>query len=892
MTQVYTFSRETTDGDGTMREVLGGKGAGLAEMCRLGVNVPPGFTIATGACLDYLDNDQNISNELREEVDRAMVWLEGVLGKTLSGDGPPLLLSVRSGARVSMPGMMDTILNLGLTSASAERLAEQSGDPRFVYDSYRRFIQMYGNVVLQLDHSEFETRLETIRENEGVEHDKDISVDGLKDLVHAYKQYIASETGEPFPEDPMEQLWGAIRAVFDSWNNPRARFYRKIHGIDDSWGTAVNVQSMVFGNMGDHSGTGVCFTRDPSTGENKPYGEFLINAQGEDVVAGIRTPQKIDDETETCMSRMMPDLYTQLTDTMALLEKHFRDMQDIEFTFENGQLYLLQTRNGKRTSQAALRIAIDLCKEGLISETEAIAKVDPESLSQLLASEFDLAAKERYIAEGKLLAKGLEAGPGAASGMLALTAELAVQWAEAGKPVILVRAETSPEDIEGMHHARGILTQRGGMTSHAAVVARGMGKPCVVGCSQMDVDTAGKKVHFENKVLAEGDFLSIDGSTGEVILGEIPTEDSALVRQLREGTAEPGSEGEAFALLRRWIDTHTRLGVRANADTAQDAEFARLLGATGIGLCRTEHMFFQEERILHVRRMILAENKHVQQDALAALLPFQQSDFLGIMEAMDGLPVTIRLLDPPLHEFLPQTPELIEELAGLMETTADEIRRRLTELHEQNPMLGHRGCRLGITFPEIYQMQVKAIVGAALQAREKGIDPRPEVMVPLISTRRELEVVKAAIKPIIEASGLEIPIGTMIEIPRAALTADAIAEEADFFSFGTNDLTQCGMGISRDDSANFMAHYLDQKIFERDPFKSLDQAGIGKLVQIATRDGRATKPDLKVGVCGEHGGDPRSIHFFYQTGLDYVSCSPFRVPVALLAGARASLEKR
>jgi len=891
MTYVFRFSKETTDGDSGMKNLLGGKGAGLAEMCRLGVPVPPGFTLSTEACLEYLKEGGSISDAIQREVDDAIVWLEDVLGKKLAGDGMPLLLSVRSGARVSMPGMMDTILNLGLTSESVEQLAEISGDRRFAYDSYRRFIQMYGNVVLQLEHAEFEGMLEDVREREGAEQDKDISVDGLIALVGEYKRYVAEETGEPFPEDPMEQLWGAIRAVFDSWNNQRAKFYRKIHHIPDDWGTGVNVQSMVFGNMGDHSGTGVCFTRNPSDGEPKAYGEFLINAQGEDVVAGIRTPRKIDDESDTCMSKVLPELYGQLTETMSRLETHFREMQDIEFTFENGELFLLQTRTGKRTSRASLRIAIDLCKEGVITEKEAIQKVDPESLSQLLASEFDHRAKERILEEGKLLGKGLNAGPGAATGHLALTAEQAVAWAEEGKPVILVRAETSPEDIEGMHNARGILTQRGGMTSHAAVVARGMGKPCVVGCSEMKVDTKNKKIIFERGTLAEGDFLSIDGSTGEVILGKIPTEESKLVRQLREGDRTPGTEGEEFALLREWIAKHTAMGVRTNADTPQDAAFARLLGAQGIGLCRTEHMFFQEERIVHIRRMILSDSDEMRQDALDALLPFQQQDFLEILEAMDGLPVTIRLLDPPLHEFLPQTDALIEELAGMMGTDAETIHRRVDDLHEQNPMLGHRGCRLGITHPTIYQMQVKAIVGAAEQARANGIDAKPEIMVPLIGSRQELDAVKQHIMPIVEASGLPIPVGTMIEIPRAALTADEIAASADFFSFGTNDLTQCGMGISRDDSGSFLPHYIDGKIIEHDPFKSLDQDGIGKLVAMAAKDGRQTKPDIKLGVCGEHGGDPRSITFFYKTGLDYVSCSPYRVPIALLAAAQASTEK-
>lgn len=892
MSSVYRFSKEQTDGHGGMKEVLGGKGAGLAEMCRLGVPVPPGFTIGTAACIDYLSNDGQISDSLRQEVTESVSWLEGNLGKSMGGDGLPLLLSVRSGARVSMPGMMDTILNLGLNDESVERLGEQSGNMRFAYDSYRRFMQMYGNVVLGLDHSEFEHRFEDIKDDEGVESDQELSLDGLKRVVASYKEYVVEETGASFPHDPMEQLWGAIRAVFDSWNNKRAVYYRKIHNIEDSWGTGVNVQSMVFGNMGEGSGTGVCFTRDPSTGEKAPYGEFLTNAQGEDVVAGIRTPRKINDGSPDCMAVSMPELHDQLEETMELLEKHFREMQDIEFTFEDGTLYLLQTRNGKRTSRASLRIAIELCKEGLITEEEAVKRVDPESMTQLLASEFDGAAKQQILDAGKLLAKGLNAGPGAATGRAVLDAEKAVAWAQGGDPVILVRAETSPEDIEGMHISRGILTQRGGMTSHAAVVARGMGKPCVVGCSQMSVDMKERVLHFGNRVVAEGDSISIDGTTGEVILGEIPTEESPLVRQLREGDTTPGTQGEEFALLRGWIEKTTKMGVRTNADTPTDAAFARLLGAGGIGLCRTEHMFFQEERIIHIRRMILADGPVQRADALSELLPFQQSDFFELFKAMDGLPCTIRLLDPPLHEFLPQTDALIDELAEAMHTNSDEINRRIKELHEANPMLGHRGCRLGITHPEIYNMQVKAICNAAVEAKAQGIDAKPEIMVPLIGFKAELDTVRKQIDPIIADCGLEIPVGTMIEIPRAALTADEVAQSAQFFSFGTNDLTQCGLGVSRDDSGNFMPDYIDKKIIAHDPFKSLDQGGIGKLVSMAAKDGRATRPDIKLGVCGEHGGDPRSIHFFYKAGLDYVSCSPYRVPIAMLAAAQASLGDR
>ncbi len=890
MRYVFRFSQNETDGDGKMKEVLGGKGAGLAEMCRLGVPVPPGFTISTEACITYLQVGGELTDELKQEILTSLGWLESALGKTLGGDDP-LLLSVRSGARVSMPGMMDTILNLGLNDVTVERLAEKSGDPRFSYDSYRRFIQMYGNVVLNLEHAEFEHRLLEVRDEEGVEIDSQISANGLKRIVKAYKAYVAEETGQPFPQDAREQLWGAVRAVFDSWNNPRAKFYRKINNIGDNWGTAVTVQSMVFGNMGEDCGTGVCFSRDPSNGDPRIYGEFLTNAQGEDVVAGIRTPFKVDSPTDPqSMCVRLPELFGQLKATLEQLERHFRDMQDTEFTFESGKLYILQTRSGKRTSQAGLRIAIDMCREGLINETEAIRKIDPNSMSKLLSSEFDQNAKTRYLEEGKLLATGLNAGPGAASGKVALTAELAVDWASNGEDVILVRAETSPEDIEGMHSANGVLTQRGGMTSHAAVVARGMGKPCVVGCKDMSVDSKAACLYFGAIKVVEGDYISIDGTTGEVILGRIPTEDSPLIQQLRAGVWGPNSQGEQFNMLMQWVDKHSKLTVRTNADTPEDARLARLLGAKGIGLCRTEHMFFGDDRILHVRRMIMAGDEKAREEALTSLLPFQETDFYGLFKEMHGLPVTIRLLDPPLHEFLPQTRELIEGVAKAMSISVDEVYERMGELHESNPMLGHRGCRLGLSYPSIYQMQVRAIVKAVLRAREEGLDCKPEIMVPLIATRKELELVRASIAPIIGSAGLEIPIGTMIEIPRAALTADEIAEIADFFSFGTNDLTQCGMGLSRDDSASFLPIYLERNIFPADPFKSIDQKGIGRLVRIAVTEGRSTKPDLKCGVCGEHGGDPASIKFFYTAGLDYVSCSPYRVPVALLAAAQASLE--
>jgi len=893
MKYVYRFARNDAEGRGDMKELLGGKGAGLAEMCRLGVPVPPGFTIVAPACVEYLEKGRQLRPELQREALENLAWLQETLGKSFSGDGPPLLLSVRSGARVSMPGMMDTILNLGLNDETVERLADQSGDRRFAFDSYRRFIQMYGSVVLGIGHADFERLLDEIRDREDVRVDSEISVRGLEQLIRHYKNLVREETGEAFPTDPHEQLWGAVRAVFDSWNNPRAKFYRKIHHIDDAWGTGVTVQSMVFGNLGEGSGTGVCFSRNPATGKPGPYGEYLENAQGEDVVAGIRTPHHIHDADEPkSMHRRWPELFAQLSETLDKLERHFHDMQDTEFTIEKGALYLLQTRTGKRTSKAGLRIAVDMCREGLITEQEALLKIDPGSMSQLLASEFDERAKREILDQGQLLAKGLNAGPGAATGRIALSAEDAVALREKGESAILVTEETSPEDIEGMHSSVGILTQRGGMTSHAAVVARGMGKPCVVGCGAMKVDRVARQVRFEDRELSEGDFISIDGSTGEVILGRIPTMDSPLIRQLKEGKEEGGTQGEQFALLKRWIDRHATMTVRANADAPADARMARLLGAKGIGLCRTEHMFFGEDRILYMRKMILARDDKTRQEALDKLLPFQRDDFFHLFKEMDGLPVIIRLLDPPLHEFLPHDPAQAETVAKEMGLAPDAVMARVKELAEANPMLGHRGCRLGISFPPIYQMQTRAIVEAAKQARDAGVDVQPEIMVPLVALAKELEAVRGFIDPIIAESGLEIPVGAMIEIPRAALTADEIAEEAEFFSFGTNDLTQCGMGLSRDDSGSFLPHYLERGILASDPFKSVDQKGIGKLVEIAVASGRKTNPQMKMGVCGEHGGDPQSIAFFYAAGLNYVSCSPYRVPIALLAAAQASLRAK
>ncbi len=899
MTQVYRFSQHATDGRGDMKEILGGKGAGLAEMCRLGVPVPPGFTISTQACIEYLESGGVLSEQLKTSVLEMTQWLEDELGKSLTQtDRPPLLLSVRSGGRVSMPGMMDTILNLGLNDEAVERLAALSGDRRFAFDSYRRFIQMYSNVVLELEHHDFERLLDDVREQEAVQVDSEISVEGLVRLVAKYKAHVLEELGRPFPTDPMVQLWGAICAVIDSWNNARARFYRKIHHIDDSWGTGVTVQSMVFGNMGMASGTGVCFSRNPASGEPGPYGEFLRNAQGEDVVAGIRTPQKVNAPNDaSSMSAQLPELYNQLVETLVLLENHYKEMQDTEFTFENGQLFLLQTRTGKRTSQASLRIAIDMCKQGLIDEKEAIRRIDPNSMSQLLASEFDQVAKNQILESGHLLGRGLNAGPGAASGRLALSADLAAEWGAQGQSVILVRAETSPEDIEGMHSSKGILTQRGGMTSHAAVVARGMGKPCVVGCGEMKVDEKAGTISFGDRVLKEGDFLSIDGTTGEIINGEIPTEESKLIRQLKEKDLSSGDQGQQFSLLMSWVDRFTRMKVRANADTAQDARMALNFMAEGIGLCRTEHMFFEGDRIQPMREMILAETPEEREAALEKLLPYQRDDFIGLFEAMKGLPVTIRLLDPPLHEFLPNDAASQISVADKMGVPVEKIRERVERLHEINPMMGHRGCRVAVSFPEILKMQTRAITEAAIECAKRKVRAVPELMIPLVSLRSELAKLRGLCEEAIRetrqaqdfAGRVEIKIGTMIEIPRAAITADEIAEVADFFSFGTNALTQLVFGFSRDDVGSFLPAYLTQELIPVDPFQSLDRTGVGRLVEMGVELGRQTNEGIKLGICGEHGGDPASVHFCHRVGLDYVSCSPFRVPIARLAAAQAAI---
>jgi pyruvate,orthophosphate dikinase len=903
MTQfVYFFGSGQADGSGKMKETLGGKGAGLAEMTNIGIPVPPGFTISTDVCSYFYAHDRQYPPQLRAEVANNLARVEGIVGKKFGDPERPLLVSVRSGARASMPGMMDTILNLGLNDVTVEGLARSSSD-RFAFDSYRRFIQMYSDVVLGVDHEHFEHLLTELKESLGVETDPEIPGASLRELVAAYKSVVREKLGSDFPQDVNDQLWGAIGAVFSSWQNQRAITYRRLNQIPDDWGTAVNVQSMVFGNMGDDCATGVAFTRNPSTGEKRFYGEYLPNAQGEDVVAGIRTPYAISREDASTagesLEERMPEVYGQLVEVYNRLESHYRDMQDIEFTIEGHKLYLLQTRTGKRTGFAAVRIAVDMVSEGLISETEAVQRVEAGQITQLLAPVFDAAEKARSLREGRLLAKGLPAGPGAASGMIAFSAQKAIEYSANGDPVILVRIETSPEDIAGMHAAAGILTTRGGLTSHAAVVARGMGKSCIVGCGSLRVDYTRGEMRTSTHSLKEGDWISIDGTTGEVLDDRIATRSSEVAQVLLEKSMKPEESltYQHFESLMKWADSIRKMRVRTNADTPHDATVARLFGAEGIGLCRTEHMFFEEERIVSVREMILARNEAGRRAAIAKLLPFQREDFRGIFEALDGLPVTVRLLDPPLHEFLPQTEAQISALARDMGWGFIELRTKVSQLHEVNPMLGHRGCRLGITFPEIYEMQVRAIFEAACAVRKAGGDPRPEVMIPLVGTTREFtllrEMVVRVAKGVIEETGVEVPVivGTMIEIPRAALTAGEIAKTAEFFSFGTNDLTQMTFGFSRDDIGSFIGEYLDKKIVPRDPFESIDTDGVGQLVRMGTERGRETNPSLKVGVCGEHGGDPDSIRFFHSCGLDYVSCSPYRVPVARLAAAQAELTK-
>ena len=871
---VYSFGDGSAEGKAEMKNLLGGKGANLAEMCSLGLPVPPGLTITTEVCVGYYANGKKLPAGLEAQVAEALAQIEKKVGTKFGDAENPLLLSVRSGARASMPGMMDTVLNLGLNDTTAKALAKKSGNERFAYDSYRRFIQMYSDVVLELDHYHFEEMMEEKKSERGIELDTQLTAEDLKDLVKQYKEKVAAELGKPFPESVHEQLWGAIMAVFNSWMNPRACTYRKLHDIPESWGTAVTVQSMVFGNMGDDCATGVAFTRNPSTGEHKYYGEFLINAQGEDVVAGIRTPVPLAE-----MPAAMPEVYKQLTAVFDKLEAHYRDMQDIEFTIQGNKLWMLQTRNGKRTAAAAIKIAVDMVGEKRITKEEAIKRIDPLSLDQLLHPTLDPKAKK------PVLTTGLPASPGAASGKVVFTAEDAESMAlDHKEKVILVRIETSPEDIHGMHAAQGILTARGGMTSHAAVVARGMGKPCVSGAGELRIDHAKKELKVGSHVIKEGDIITINGSTGEVMLGEIPT-------------VQPQLSGD-FETLMGWADSIRKLKVRTNAETPLDAGVARKFGAEGIGLCRTEHMFFDAQRIIAMREMIVAKDVQGRKTALAKLLPMQRGDFVELFSIMSGLPVTIRLLDPPLHEFLPHTEEDIKQVAAAAGVSTELVRGRAHELKEQNPMLGHRGCRLGITYPEIYEMQARAIFEAAAQImKEKRETVIPEIMVPLVMMPKELEILKALIDKtaaeVMKETGtkIEYMVGTMIELPRAALRAGEIAPLAEFFSFGTNDLTQTTLGISRDDSASFIEIYKQRGIVEQDPFVTLDQSGVGELIQIAAERGKKVRPELKLGICGEHGGDPASIAFCQKAGLTYVSCSPYRVPVARLAAAQAALQQ-
>ncbi|MEO8431359.1 MAG: pyruvate, phosphate dikinase [Acidobacteriota bacterium] len=892
MKRVFFFGNGEAEGAGLGKETLGGKGAGLAEMTALGIPVPPGFTIETGVCADFSHGAS--LDGVHAEVESALARIEHSTGRRFGDSEDPLLVSVRSGARSSMPGMMDTILNLGLTSHSMKGLAGASGQ-RFALDCRRRFLEMYGDVVLRVPRHDFERNLAEKKRSRGVESDLELTAEDLSDVVRQHEGLVKERTGKDFPDDAREQLWGAIAAVFRSWENERAKTYRKLHHIPDDWGTAVNVQSMVFGNRGETSATGVAFTRDPSTGERRFYGEFLPNAQGEDVVAGIRTPRSLSkDGSGLSLEETMPEAYAELMRLREVLEKRYRDMQDLEFTIEDRRLYLLQTRNGKRTGFAAVRIATEMVDEGLITEDEAIARVESEQLIQLLAPVFPGKEKESAIKGGRFVGKGLPAGPGAACGRIAFTAEHAVAMAQEGKPVILVREETSPEDIAGMHASVGILTTRGGMTSHAAVVARGMGKTCVVGAGDIVVDAVHGQVRARGLTASEGEWISIDGSTGEVLLGQIPTHPSEVLRVVLDGAmpVEESPVAMAFTRLLAWADARRRLGVRANADTPEDARVARLFGAEGIGLCRTEHMFFEEKRILAVREMILADTVEGRREALAKILPMQREDFLGIFREMAGRPVTIRLLDPPLHEFLPKEDEAVRKTAEDLGVSPDVVRERVHALAEVNPMLGHRGCRLGITHPEIYETQVCAIFEAASLALREGVHPNPEIMIPLVGAKGEFDRLKKLVDreaSRIAGNRVNYKVGTMIEVPRAALRANRIALNCDFFSFGTNDLTQLTYGYSRDDAASFLPIYIAEGILQEDPFASLDQYGVGELVSLATRRGREAKPGLKIGVCGEHGGDPRSIEFFHTVGLDYVSCSPFRVPVARLAAARAAL---
>ncbi|MBN2752004.1 MAG: pyruvate, phosphate dikinase [Rhodospirillaceae bacterium] len=883
---VYTFGDGKAEGSAEMRNLLGGKGANLAEMSRIGVPVPPGFTISTEVCTHYYRNGDTYPAGLTDQVEEALKGVEATIGASFGDPVNPLLVSVRSGARASMPGMMDTVLNLGLNDITVEGLAKRANDERFAYDSYRRFIQMYSDVVLGVEHHLFEDILDETKRDVGVAQDTDLSASDWKGLVERYKAMVEAELGRPFPQDVHDQMWGAIGAVFGSWMNQRAITYRRLHSIPESWGTAVTVQSMVFGNMGEDCATGVAFTRDPSTGENAFYGEYLVNAQGEDVVAGIRTPQHLTIKGKEkhgsslpSMQEVMPTLFDDLVKIRGILEAHYKDMQDMEFTIQQGKLWMLQTRNGKRTVAASVKIAVDMVGEGLLTKEEAVLRVEPQQLDQLLHPTLDPKAP-RIV-----LAKGLPASPGAASGRVVFTAAEAEVWAKRGEAVILARTETSPEDIGGMHVAEGVLTTRGGMTSHAAVVARGMGTPCVAGAGEIRIDYKAKELRVRDSVVKEGDVITLDGSTGEVMLGKVPT-------------IRPELTGD-FAALMSWVDEVRTMKVRANAETPLDAEVARRFGAEGIGLCRTEHMFFDPARIISMREMILARNEQGRRAALAKLLPFQRKDFVDLFTIMKGLPVTVRLLDPPLHEFLPNSEAEQEEVAAASGVDVATVKATVALLHETNPMLGHRGCRLGVTYPEIYEMQARAILEAAVEvSKASGVTVVPEIMIPLIMGKIELDMMKAVVDAVaadvFATTGMTLvyQVGTMIELPRAALRAGDIAQSAEFFSFGTNDLTQTTMGMSRDDAGNFLEIYRQKGVVDADPFATLDQDGVGELVKIAAERGRATRPDIKLGICGEHGGDPASVAFCQSVGLDYVSCSPYRVPIARLAAAQAVLKQK
>ncbi|MGE4528106.1 MAG: pyruvate, phosphate dikinase [Rhodospirillaceae bacterium] len=882
---VYTFGDGKAEGSAEMRNLLGGKGANLAEMSRIGVPVPPGFTISTEVCTHYYTNGDTYPDGLSDQVAAALAGVEAALGMHFGDPKNPLLVSVRSGARASMPGMMDTVLNLGLNDITVEGLAARANDARFAYDSYRRFIQMYSDVVLGVEHHLFEDILDEAKRDAGVATDPELTAENWKGVIERYKAMVSAELGKPFPQDVKEQIWGAIGAVFGSWMNQRAITYRRLHGIPESWGTAVTVQSMVFGNMGEDCATGVAFTRDPSTGENAFYGEYLVNAQGEDVVAGIRTPQHLTIKGKTkhgsnlpAMEEVMPSLFTELVNIRSILEKHYKDMQDMEFTIQQGKLWMLQTRNGKRTVAASVKIAVDMVAEGVLTKEQAVMRVEPQQLDQLLHPTLDPKAPRT------VLAKGLPASPGAASGRVVFTAADAETWAKNGETVILARIETSPEDIGGMHVSQGVLTTRGGMTSHAAVVARGMGTPCVAGAGEIRIDYKAKEMRVRDTVVKEGDTLTLDGSTGEVMLGKVPT-------------IRPALTGD-FGTLMGWVDEVRTMKVRANAETPLDAETARRFGAEGIGLCRTEHMFFDPARIISMREMILARNEAGRRAALAKLLPYQRKDFIDLFTIMKGLPVTVRLLDPPLHEFLPNTEAEQAEVAAASGVEIGMVKAAVGALHETNPMLGHRGCRLGVTYPEIYEMQARAILEAAVEvSKTTGTTVVPEIMIPLVMGKTELDMMKAVIdtvaKEVFAATGttLTYQVGTMIELPRAALRAGEIAKTAEFFSFGTNDLTQTTLGMSRDDAGNFLEIYRQKGVVETDPFATLDQEGVGELVKLAAERGRATRPEIKLGICGEHGGDPASVAFCQSVGLNYVSCSPYRVPIARLAAAQAALRQ-